>query len=576
MKKLTIIALGLLTFTMQGCDFLDRDAEDIIESGKFFENAQANALEQYCNDFYPKLFYGHGAPNGYNSMLETEWDCDNIYPWNKNNVSFGHHVAPNNASGSDWSWSNIRACNEFLMNYTKSPVADNVKQRYAGEILFFKCLDYFNKVITYGDVPWYETALTTSDTEELYKGRDSRTVVMKHVLDDINQAIQWLPKKTVVYRVSRDAALALKARMCLFEGTYRRYHGIEGDTEFLQAAYDAAGELMKEEYGYSLYEGTSKATAYHELFVQENYNNNPEVILSKEYDPSLNKGNNVSRQIRKGENNQLMGMSRDCANDYLKIDGTPFDPTSATIASEELENRDPRLLQTIATPYDGPYTYYLGGERSAISNLIAGATHSSTGYAIAKFYTDNDYVEAHGKGTTDAILFRFGEILLIRAEAGAELGKDPELDKTVNALRRRVDFNVALTSSPANDPLLAAKHPNVNGNNANLIREIRRERRVELFGEGLRRDDLMRWKCGQRLVAPRAGMPLYTDVYSAADIATLKDEAGVFSDNTLDVYGNRNIAPAVFDEEKHYLFSLPLNEIALNPNLKPNNPGWGE
>ena len=90
------------------------------------------------------------------------------------------------------------------MNYTKSPVADNVKQRYAGEILFFKCLDYFNKVITYGDVPWYETALTTSDTEELYKGRDSRTVVMKHVLDDINQAIQWLPKKTVVYRVSRD------------------------------------------------------------------------------------------------------------------------------------------------------------------------------------------------------------------------------------------------------------------------------------------------------------------------------------------------------------------------------------
>ena len=71
MKKLTIIALGLLTFTMQGCDFLDRDAEDIIESGKFFENAQANALEQYCNDFYPKLFYGHGAPNGYNSMLDT-------------------------------------------------------------------------------------------------------------------------------------------------------------------------------------------------------------------------------------------------------------------------------------------------------------------------------------------------------------------------------------------------------------------------------------------------------------------------------------------------------------------------
>ena len=63
---------------------------------------------------------------------------------------------------------------------------------------------------------------------------------MDNVLRDINQAIAWLPKKTKVYRVSKDAALALKARICLFEGTYRRYHNIENDTKFLQAAYDAA------------------------------------------------------------------------------------------------------------------------------------------------------------------------------------------------------------------------------------------------------------------------------------------------------------------------------------------------
>lgn len=72
---------------------------------------------------------------------------------------------------------------------------------------------------------------------------------MDNVLRDINQAIAWLPKKTKVYRVSKDAALALKARICLFEGTYRRYHNIENDTKFLQAAYDAAGELMEIEYG---------------------------------------------------------------------------------------------------------------------------------------------------------------------------------------------------------------------------------------------------------------------------------------------------------------------------------------
>lgn len=576
MKKLIYIACGLLAGMAQSCDFLDKEPEDIIETGKFFENAQANALEQYCNDFYPKLFYGHGAHNGYNSMLEKEWDSDNILPWKKNDVSFGHHIVPNEAADTEWKWENVRACNIFLNNYTKSPAAQADKERYAGEILFFKSLDYFNKVVAYGDVPWYESELTPEDTDELYKGRDSRIVVMKNVLNDIDQAIKWLPKKTEVYRVSKDAALALKARMCLFEGTYRRYHGIEGDVEFLQAAYDAAGELMKPEYGYSLYTGSAPNKAYYELFIQADYNTNPEVILSKEYNPAINKGNNVSRQLRKGEPDQLMGMSRDCANDYLKADGTPFNPSGVTKVKDELENRDPRLLQTIATPYAGPYTYYLEGKRSDISTLLGGATHSSTGYAIAKFYSDADYTETHGQGTTDAILFRYAEVLLVRAEAAAELGKDPELNKTVNALRKRVGFTVELTENPASDPLLVAKHPNVNGAKADLIREIRRERRVELFGEGLRRSDLLRWKCGKRLAEKRGGMPLYTDVYSAADIEKLKKNAGVLSDGSLDVYGNRSIADPVFEEPKHYLFSLPRNEMDLNPNLKPNNPGWGD
>ena len=73
--------------------FSGQDPEDIIETGKFFESANANALEQYCNDFYPKLINGHGAPKGYNSMLEDDWNSDNILPWEKNDVSFGHQIA---------------------------------------------------------------------------------------------------------------------------------------------------------------------------------------------------------------------------------------------------------------------------------------------------------------------------------------------------------------------------------------------------------------------------------------------------------------------------------------------------
>lgn len=584
MKKRTILGLGLVALFIQGCDFLDRTPEEIIETGKFFESANANALEQYCNDFYPKLIKGHGDPKGYSSMLENDWNSDNILPWNKNDVSFGHHIPAKNANdeASEWKWGNIRACNDFLMNYEKSPEADIVKQRYAGEVLFFKCMDYFNKLMKYGDLPWYDTALAPTDTEELFKGRDSRILVMDNLLRDISQAVTWLPKKTKVYRVSKDAALALKARMCLFEGTYRRYHGIEGDTKFLEAAYEAAGELMKAEYRYRLHLGTSPGMAYYELFTQENYDGNTEVILSKEYDPKVDKGNNVSRQIRLGENTQMMGMSKDCADDYLCVTtGLPYKQCcdrhrNGTTFRDELEDRDPRLLQTIATPYAGPYTYYLEGTKSSIATYLSGSTHSTTGYAIVKFYSDKDYASTHHTGTLDASIFRYGEVLLVRAEAAAELGKDPELNSTVNLLRRRVGFTKDLTASPVSDPKLQAEYPNVTGANADLIREIRRERRVELFGEGLRYADLMRWACGKRLVAPKAGMLLYPDVYTPEEIQQLNNALGTFSDGTLDVYGKRVSAPAAFEDPKHYLFSLPQNEMALNPQLKPNNPGWGE
>ncbi|WP_301704592.1 RagB/SusD family nutrient uptake outer membrane protein, partial [uncultured Parabacteroides sp.] len=457
---------------------------------------------------------------------------------------------------------------------------------YAGEILFFKSMDYFNKVRRFGDVPWYDHVLIPGD-EDIYKARDSRTVVMANVLKDINQAIAWLPTKatTGVSRISKDAALALKARLCLFEGTFRRYHNIEGDTEFLQAAYDAAGELMKPEYGYSLFQGSSPSQAYHELFIQADYNGNPEIILSREYDPAVGGANNVSRMIGVGES--PIGFSRDAVEDYLCAKtGKPISlcgcegHTTHTTLVAELNNRDPRLLQTVASPEAGEHSYQLNGKRPGISSLLSGLYQSSTGYAVAKFFNPEEFTTTHNMGTMDAPIFRYGEILLIRAEAGAELGLDPELDKTINALRDRVGFTHHLTANPEQDPKLVEEYPTIKGANANLIREIRRERRVELMAEGLRYSDLMRWACGLRLNKKKLGfMPdiaKSTDdptAYSQEEYDKLLKELG-FVDGALDVYTKRMTNPVPnFIEPKNYLFSIPTDEIGLNPNLT-QNPGW--
>lgn len=587
MKKLNILFGGLLILAAQSCDVLEKEPLDTISTKQYFSNANAAALEQYCNDLYPKLIAGHGDPNTYGyGMMEIDFQSDDILPWDMNNIAFSQHTI--STKDDNWKWENIRACNIFMENYEFSPEKESVKQRYAGEILFFKCMDYFNKIRRFGDVPWYDKELRPGDAD-LYKGRDSRTVVMANVLKDINQAIEWLPTKetTKVSRISKDAALALKARMCLFEGTYRRYHNIEGDTEFLQAAYDAAGELMKPEYGYSLFTGSKPEKSYYELFIQADYNNNKEVILSKEYDPGKGMGNNLTRQLFKGVERPV-GLSKNAVEDYLCAKtGLPVSMcgceghTHHTTLIAELKDRDPRLLQTVPTPEAGENTYLLNGKRPDIASLTSGiGFSSSTGYAIIKFYNPGEFSESHHQGTEDAPIFRFGEILLIRAEAGAELGKDPELDKTINALRDRVGFKHHLTMNPVQDPKLVAEYPTIKGANANLIREIRRERRVEMMAEGQRYYDLMRWACGTLLNKPKLGIipDKATDAsdqtaYSEEDYNKIATSLG-FVDKAIDVYTKRVTNPtANFQEPKHYLFNIPTAQISLNPNLKQNQ-GW--
>ena len=596
-----IFLIGFATVLFTACDHLDTEPSETVATETYFKGANAAALQLYANGFYPMLS-GHGGYQSYGfGMLEADFNSDNMLPWSYNQRSFGHNVAQTNAGGA-WNWENLRKANNFVKYYELSPASEADKNKVLGQILFFKSYDYFNKLREYGDLPWYDNVLETGG-EDLYKARDSRDLVVSNIIRDLDQAIAGLPKKTIVSRVSKDAALALKARVCLFEGSWRKYQGGSDAEKYFKLAKEAAAELMKPEYGYSLFTGSKPEKSYYELFIQTNYKSNSEVILSKEYDPAQGKGNNVSRQIGTGEN--PFGMAKNMADDYLSIDGLPKASSPLHSAGEtfikELQNRDPRMLQTVATPEAGEFTYYLDGKRPAIANMFnplkeitmdgkkvditkgenskykwADKGASSTGYVVVKFYNPVEDQSAHHQGSIDAPIFRFGEILLIHAEASAELGDadmQSVLDKTVNKLRERVGFNFKLTTNPTADPRLVAMYPNVSGANATLIREIRRERRIELMGEGLRFYDIARWKIGHVLNEKRAGFNPDPTLYSPEEIAKLKTDMGFLPNGALNVYDAR-VKSAPNFQDKNYLLSLPINEMALNPNLKPNNPGW--
>lgn len=127
---------------------------------------------------------------------------------------------------------------------------------------------------------------------------------------------------------------------------------------------------------------------------------------------------------------------------------------------------------------------------------------------------------------------------------------------------------------PDEDPDLVAKYPNVTGPNANLIREIRRERRIELFAEGYRWDDVCRWNVGEIVYnRERRGAKMDPALYTKDEIQLIEDEVGFDKDGFITPYTKKSTLTMNFTD-KYYLYNIPLNEISLNPNLLPQNPGW--
>ncbi|MGI6073474.1 MAG: RagB/SusD family nutrient uptake outer membrane protein [Fermentimonas sp.] len=589
MKKYIYLLTSVLLL-LSSCNYLDVEPGDTITEDRFWSTANGVALEQYCHTYYPSLVIGHGNPNSWDPspMIAGDLQSDNLLSGGANQIAYGKNVKSH--TDGAWRWSVIRGCNAFLENYMRSPASPSEKRHYAGEIYFFKAWDYFNKMKRFGDVPWYDKVLDKKDPG-LYKKRDSRVLVTDSILMCLDRAIEYLPKQTDVCKVSKDAALLLKARVCLYEGTWRRYRDMDGDEELLKIAYETAGELMKNEYGHSLYIADGTEMSYFNLFIKDNYNGNSEIILSREYDPSVNMGHQISRQYPMSN----YGMSRDCFEEYLcSKTGKPIsicgchNPHMGYLA--EMMNRDKRLLQTVCVPDpNSPHAQYLyrkdgnsvKGGAPNIFNLFDGTNErpfygaSVTGYCVSKFYKTSEWEGNEAfKGSVDAPVMRYAEVLLIRAEAGAELGLDPELDKTINALRRRVGFPFDLTTDPIEDPDLVSKYPDIKGPNANLIREIRRERRIELFAEGYRWDDLCRWRAGVNLLnRERRGAIMDPKFYSQKEINMIKEKIGFDNDGFITPYAIRVTYKPSFTE-KNYLFNIPIEETSLNPNLLPDNPGW--
>lgn len=565
-----------LVLLLLGCndDFMDRYPTDSINEGNFWNNE--NELKQYVNPFYESsvALIGHRTAHEASLLVTGDNQSDNLVPLTYNIVAAGEHVVP--ATGGGWSWNLVRAYNYFLVRYNQTPIEQSVKDKYAAEVKLFKAFEYFDKVKRFGDVPWLSRDLST-DSEELYAPRDSRTLVMDSVLADLDWAIAKLPAKgeEEPNRFNRDAALAAKARICLHEGTFRKYHGIEGAQKFLEEALEASGILINEGH-YQVYNTGNPESDYGTVFSSLDLSGNSEIIMYRKYDVDL-LGTRTVQHIQ--DNGFGTHASKSLVDTYLCDDGLPIAMSARFQGHDsiqaEMTNRDPRLTQTICYPrtkiqagFPGPA---IPGTDFASSSLSSGV--GPTGYQILKYWVDDpqEYLRIQN-GILDAPLFRYGEVLLIHAEAAAELGVCDQamLDKTINVLRDRAGMPAMVKADVENwinDANYVLDYPGIT---SALINEIRRERRVELAIENFRYDDMMRWKAGklfeQRVLGMKFVQSVYPEVVVGKDIYL--DENGFIWPYAKSLPNGRT-----FDEEKHYYFPLPTEELVLNSNLK-QNPKW--
>jgi len=567
MKTKTYILLIFVIGILSCEDYLDRYPLDAISSNQYWTTAQD--LQLYVNQYYTRF------PNDTrNDGTILDNNSDNLVESVYNSVLAGTRTVP--ASGGGWSWSDIRNVNYFLNHYNTVDAPWGSVKQFVGEAYFFRAYFYFNMLSNFGDLPWINEPLH-SESEELFMERAPRQIVVDSIVADLDKAISYMNNKGEVSasRLNRQIAMLYKSRVCLFEGTWEKYHanspfGVSSSdgSKYLVQARDAAKQLIDEKL-YDVYTTGEPYKDYYRLFGQNDYSSNSEVMLWKKWDISLG-----LQRWQPSIWGMDRGVTKSLIDDYLCIDGKPISTSSLYEGDDNLlntvKNRDPRLSQLIYLP--GDPINIIGSDTTLFDKPDidkSGSYLCVTGFQLKKYSNrwDDHLKEDYYQSQIGSIIFRYAEALLNYAEARAELGEitQIDLDLTINKLRDRIAMPHLLLNSISVDP--DWDYPELSP----VINEIRRERRIELACEGLRLSDLLRWRSHNIFTGFRPiGMK-----FIQSDFPDMMIGTNVYLDQNgyIDPYQKSLPLGYGFKPERDYLYPIPSVEFTLNSSLS-QNPGW--
>lgn len=586
--NLNILSAGLLLATavsFSSCDdFLTRDPQDTVTDVPSFWNNEENLRTSFL-DYYTYFFPGYRSSwSRADNFAETnvaDWTDDNA----QEEATLFTKVAPT-TDADNWNFEKIRNMNLLLSRIQSSSLGEEAKNHWSGVARLFRAMEYAKLVQKFGDVPYYDAVVGSTDNEQLYRARDPRTTVMDKVNEDLAFACTNIRVNdgTKGLTVNRAVAQGFASRIMLFEGTWQKYHAnnTAKAAEYLKAAKDYAAALMQTN-AYSI------APSYKSLTTSEDLAGNPEIIMYRSYVENVIMHSLMSFQNTEHEKSSP---SRSFIDAFLTKNGLPIHQAGNTDYkgkeyAKEIQNRDPRLADNI-------------DEESGLRLNGVAAVYAASGY-YANRYVNKDLINKPGglssTNTTDAPVMKLNEVMLNYIEAAAELADlgqytltQADFDKTINAIRDRQSTkmpHVTLAGNALKVNGVEINDPDRDATVKPILWEIRRERRVELAYEGVRFNDLRRWgkleyadmtKNKKLNMGAWINKADYPENAEALAKITLCDENGkIVTGNEGYIMPITEVAKMRVMADKDYLYPIPVDQITMYEThgfKLTQNPGW--
>lgn len=622
MKKFKyIFGAFLLAGSVASCNFLDREPMDFGDENAYYKTV--DDLELAVNDFYeilPKMEYLWGGPYEDDNTSDNQcgnWPNNMFYPGDKKTVQ---------QANSEWKFVNLRGIN-FFINKTKEQMdagaitgTKEFIDHYWGEGFFFRAYEHFRLLRNYGDAPILEVMLPDDEaTLAQASKRRPRNEVARFIIEDLKRAEELMMENAPAEgRLSKDAARLLRARVALYEATWEKYHAntafVPGNPKWVGASMYPdfqfkAGDAQKEiEYFLDQAIEAADLVASHRALDDDYiamfnrltpFSSNDEVILARYYQMGI-LSHSASNYL--GRTGGGTGFTRALVNTFLMKNGLPIYADGSnyggdTYMLDEMKDRDERLVNSVKIAGSDIETVQ-GPDGTLVNDTIyyyrpqltlSGNEASPTGYELKKWVSYEQGQQESGQGTSATPILRAAEAYLIYLEAYYErhgnLGGN--CDRYWTELRRRAgvdtDYNKTIAAtdlSKENDLAVCSKGIEVD----KTLYNIRRERRCELLGEGMRLDDLKRWRALDKMKDYQVeGMNLWDEMYKMYDNGALN---GVVSPSGVSNYirplqkTSTSVAYNGYNFPKpHYLEPIPISEFLLTVDGSGNstlyqNPGW--